>query len=376
MIGNHPGQHQRFENIDALRGLAALLVIWLHVAEVFVMLPGVQARGTAWYDVAGILNVGRVGVIAFFAISGYVIVPTVRAPRAGGTIDFLIKRLFRLFPPFWLAIAVAALTVWYLFDKELVAPVVWANLTMIPLEFQQPQMMGHFWTLEVELIFYAVVLTLFWSRALYRENVIAWLMTFLALAWVILSKTAMGKRFVEHNEVWPYLSYFLSVMFWGAMLRNRNTRQHISAVNKRWHQNWPFFLVTALVFGRPLLALTFGSPNVYREEWRGTLLGLILFLAATRVSTRYARPFVWLGTISYSLYLLHPAVFYPLFYVVLRHPSMAVWPLWTYIVLSILASIACAAMAYRFVEKPANAVARNIITRRSMRTVVHSSNSI
>ena len=356
----------RFENIDALRGLAALLVIWLHASEVFVTLPGVAARGTAWYDAADLLGVGRMGVVAFFAISGYVIVPTVRGPRVAGTVDFVIKRCFRLFPPFWLAIAVASVTVWWLFDRHLTVPIVMANLVMLPLEFGEPQMMGHFWTLEVELIFYGLVLILFWSRRLHREPFLAWSLVLIQIAWAVAFKSVLGRAIVDHNLVWSFLGYFICVMFWGAMLRSRHGRPSVDASrgSTSWRRVWPFWLVTALVFGRPLLAIAFGSPTVHREDWRGTLLGLILFWVTTHVPARSARPFVWLGSISYSLYLLHPAVFYPLFHLAAKSPQFASAPLWSFIAASMLASIIAASLAFRYVEQPSNAAARRWVARR------------
>ena len=57
----------RFSHIDALRGIAAFLVIWLHVSEVFVRLsPETMAQGTALYDIAWAVDVGRIGVVVFF----------------------------------------------------------------------------------------------------------------------------------------------------------------------------------------------------------------------------------------------------------------------------------------------------------------------
>ena len=357
---------RRFANVDALRGLAAVLVIWLHASEVFVQLPAVAARGTAWFDAADLLGIGRTGVVAFFAISGYVIVPTLRGGRVDGTVDFLIKRGLRLFPPFWLAIALSAGSVWWLFGRDLDVFTVVANATMVPLEFGAPQMMGHFWTLEVELIFYALVLVFFWSGTLHRHAVVAGWMLGLTVAWAVLFRSHFGRAIVDHNLVWSYLAYFLAIMFWGAMVRDRQAGvAGASAASGR--PSWPFHLMTAIVFGRPLIALVFGSTTVHREDWRGTLLGLILFLVAIRVPDRFARPFVWLGTISYSLYLLHPAVFYPLYYAVAHDPRWSGAPLFVYIALSVIGSVACAALAYRVVERPANALARRWVDRRRAR---------
>ena len=102
----------RYENIDALRGIAAMLVVWLHGAELFVRLPGIDGRGQIWYDIAHTVDFGRIGVVAFFMISGYVIPPTLRGPLANGTRRFLVRRFFRLFPAYWLSIPLGYLLLW------------------------------------------------------------------------------------------------------------------------------------------------------------------------------------------------------------------------------------------------------------------------
>ncbi len=355
MIASPPPSH-RDENIDLLRGVAALLVVWLHAAEVFVVLPGIAAHGTAWFDAADLLDTGRIGVTAFFAISGYVIVPTLRGPRDPATRDFLIKRFFRLYPPFWVSMACAAITVWWMFGRPLSVAVVAANTTMVPIEFGLPQMMGQYWTLEVELIFYALIVLLFRSGRLHRDGTIAAGLVVAAIAWPLLYRSALGRSIVDRNLVWSFLAYFLTIMFWGSMVRARMRTPYRRL-------DVPFVVVTALVFARPVLALVFGSPTVHREDWRGTLLGLLLFVAFTRLPARHAKPFVWLGTISYSLYLFHPAVFYPMYRLVSTHPALAQAWLPLYLLVVTLASVAVAAVVHRWVEEPSNAFARRIVAR-------------
>jgi len=82
----------RFSHIDALRGIAALLVIWLHVSEVFVRIsPETAAQGTALYDVAWSVDVGKIGVVIFFSISGFVICRSLNGNIIEGSKKFLIN---------------------------------------------------------------------------------------------------------------------------------------------------------------------------------------------------------------------------------------------------------------------------------------------
>lgn len=79
----------RLQNIDALRGVCVLLVLFTHLAI------------APWF-------VGRVGVAAFFLVSGYVIPFSLQ--ETGGirsVLYFWIKRFFRLWPAYWLSILLA-----------------------------------------------------------------------------------------------------------------------------------------------------------------------------------------------------------------------------------------------------------------------------
>jgi peptidoglycan/LPS O-acetylase OafA/YrhL len=78
----------RLRRIDALRGIAALLVVWLHVAESYVGLGPIDGR---WmYEFARSIDVGRVGVVAFFLISGFVIPFSIRIDSPAPVGSFLL----------------------------------------------------------------------------------------------------------------------------------------------------------------------------------------------------------------------------------------------------------------------------------------------
>ena len=59
---------KRFGYIDAQRGLAAILVIWLHATDAFMQLP-TPPTGGLLYKISAAIDTGRIGVILFFAIS-------------------------------------------------------------------------------------------------------------------------------------------------------------------------------------------------------------------------------------------------------------------------------------------------------------------
>src|SRR6218665_1482104 len=99
-------QPDRLVHIDAMRAIAALLVVWVHIAETLAPVAG--ERGWV-YDVARELNVGGIGVTMFFLISGFVIPSSLRddRPRGEELRVFAIRRFFRLYPAFWFSLPFA-----------------------------------------------------------------------------------------------------------------------------------------------------------------------------------------------------------------------------------------------------------------------------
>ena len=143
----------RLGYIDAQRGIAALLVLWLHATEVFMQLP--EAPSGAWlFDFAWAIDTGRVGVVLFFAISGFVI-PSSLGAQTNQTIQqtlkaFLIHRFFRLYPVYWVSVLASGI-----FGFYVLTPFSWQtvllNLTMIQSLLGAPDIMGLYWTLRIAL---------------------------------------------------------------------------------------------------------------------------------------------------------------------------------------------------------------------------------
>jgi len=97
---------RRLDNIQALRGIAAVLVVFYHIA--------LFLREGAWPGVSGyptgIWDQGWVGVDLFFVISGFIMVWTTRDIQRGvGTAaNFLWRRALRIYPLWWICAAVMA----------------------------------------------------------------------------------------------------------------------------------------------------------------------------------------------------------------------------------------------------------------------------
>ena len=163
----------RLSWLDALRGLAAMTVVYFHL-KTLVPIP-LPEHTWDWVDL------GKCGVVLFFLISGYIIPMSLE--RHGNLRKFWISRGFRLYPAFLVATAVALVlmaTGVTPFPNQLVQhPLsgVLAHGMMMQGLLGISSMVPVYWTLSYEMMFYLVVAGLF-AAGLHRHS--AWYATGLA----------------------------------------------------------------------------------------------------------------------------------------------------------------------------------------------------
>lgn len=169
---NAPQQHAagaRLVEVDALRGVAAMAVVLFHYTTRFVDLYGGGAGGPSLSA-----PYGHFGVNLFFVISGFVIFMTLE--RTKRPMDFVVSRFSRLFPAYWVAVAVTfAVVSWAgLPGKEVTGLQALGNGLMLHGFLGIPHVDGVYWTLQVELFFYAWMLLLFVTGHLSKVHVALW----------------------------------------------------------------------------------------------------------------------------------------------------------------------------------------------------------
>src|SRR4051794_9881937 len=131
--------------LDALRGFAALTVVWFHLSP---LMLGNQRH----LAIMRHIDLGKYGVLLFFLVSGYVIPMSLE--RHGSLRRFWIGRLCRIYPAYLATIAiVVAIGAW---RGALLAH---ASMLVDPLGVRGAVRV--FWTLSYEMIFYLVVAGLF-----------------------------------------------------------------------------------------------------------------------------------------------------------------------------------------------------------------------
>jgi peptidoglycan/LPS O-acetylase OafA/YrhL len=349
---------ERYAHIDSLRAVAALLVVWTHAAEMFAPLAG----GSWLVDVSSRYNLGRMGVVAFFGVSGFLIPTSLRSggDRPGRT--FLIRRFFRLFPAFWLSVPLGVLALWTLFGRPIATGDVLLNLTMVPDIFRAQPVMGSYWTLEYELAFYGLCLLAFKAGLLDRRYFAAFA-TALFLGAYVAGFAGLVVLDAQRYGDLGVMSLNLGCLFLGALWRRLldarlNDFEKLVLVGALAL----FFIVTPAACAYAVLG--HGSDNPFFVQFPVSYgVGVALFIAMTSTAKVRWRPLAWTGQVSYSLYLLHPVVTYGMRYAFERHAPGSALPVGVQMLIAAALSIALAALAFQLVERPAIACGRRITGR-------------
>lgn len=333
----------RLLGIDALRGLAAIAVLLFHYTTRFD-----QKHGHA-VELPFSVDSGFLGVQLFFAISGFVIFMTLDRLRAPA--EFLGSRFSRLFPAFWAAVLLTAAAEWLAQPlAEPVAPIhALLNLSMLHGYFGVPSVDGVYWTLQVELFFYLVMFLLWLAGALQRPlwAVGGWL----ALCAASAALPALLGRGLPHAlQEALLLSHFphfaIGIAVYLGLYRDAR-------------QPWAALAIAALALaviaqvdggGRALWSLLFG-------------LLLVLGLRSGGNAPRWLAPLIWLGSISYPLYLLHQDIGYIALQWLQAQGVVGL----ASVALATALALALAALVHRLVEEPALQALRRRLRPLSLR---------
>jgi peptidoglycan/LPS O-acetylase OafA/YrhL len=164
---------EKIQNIQALRGIAVLLVVFFHVQIV--------EEKYAQYDFISpdFFIIGMSGVDLFFVISGFVmVIVTHRSFQSSGKIrQFLYHRITRIYPLYWFYSSLVLCV--YLIQPTLVNSSVGNQVNIISSYLLLPQdlppLINVGWTLILEMYFYFVfALLLLLPKEKFLFGIIAW----------------------------------------------------------------------------------------------------------------------------------------------------------------------------------------------------------
>ncbi|MGO4327444.1 acyltransferase family protein [Cupriavidus sp. 2TAF22] len=350
------------DSIQALRGLAAAYVLVYHSG---LRLGGEHAPLLGWLT-ENVIKRGHVGVDVFFVISGFIIawVAVLARTQPEPTLSFAIRRVCRLAPPYWFMSVLHALTL------NPVSPGLFAaSLAFIPSAPQDAPYFGYpalyvGWSLNYEMAFYAVCalgLMLAGRRALLVMAAV-FAVTTLALPW-----WRFGAVDLDPAHAYPFASAWLS------MIANPLVLEFALGCALAWLYARTRHRLTRGV-ATVLLALGvagFSASLVLVEPefslgGRALPAGALLFgaVAAEHAGVlRVPRMLVWLGELSYALYLTHPTVIEAVKRLMPElAPGQMGWQLARFAIDAALA-LGLAMLLHRWVEQPAMAAGRRLARR-------------
>lgn len=355
---------------------AGLLVNHGKVASHIPSLDGIRALsfGCVFLAHAGIPGVpGLFGVTVFFFLSGFLITTLLRRElgKTGAVSlrNFYLRRALRILPPFYVILAGAAVLSAYgisgpRFDSgALIAQALhYANYWIAFQGFGGfPAGTGVYWSLAVEEHFYLLFPWLFvalaWLGASNRRKAMALLglcaVSLLWRCWLVFGLQASVDRTSVASD-----TRFDSILFGCALALFENPVLDSTAISERL---WKYLLLP--VAGVVLLATFAVRGAAFRETFRYTLQGLSLaplFVCAVRypewgpMKVLNLRPVAYVGTLSYSLYLLHQIVIASIDNL---RPG---WGVAKTAPLALVVSFALAFMIYRLVERPCAELRRRL----------------
>lgn len=322
----------RFPTFEGLRALCALGVLVFHAGSSTGLTTG---PGAATDDLASWVQHLNVGVSVFFVLSGFLLFrPFVLAHLADlappPTGSYLWRRLVRIYPAYWLALAGAVVLVdvdlgggWSTLRYAALIQIYWGDTVLGGLT--------QAWSLCTEVSFY-LFLPL-WAAALRRTTgsvtrrvrvhsaalVVLYLVGVSVRAQLRAGDHALGYATLPANADLFAIGMALAVASAAATVRGRPPGGLARTVGDLPAASW----AAALCCYAGVVALRypfgFDPPTVAQEVLRQVLFGLIagllvapgVFGAQDRGLIRRllrGRPLVWAGVVSYGVYLWHLTV--------------------------------------------------------------------
>jgi peptidoglycan/LPS O-acetylase OafA/YrhL len=319
-----------------LRGIAALSVVLFH-------LSGARPGGQ------GLFALGVTGVELFFIISGFVILMTLEHTRSAG--HFLMGRFSRLYPAYWAGILFTSALI--LSNDRLtpgsdsLAPGRFvANLTMLQHYLHRNHLDESYWTLSIELSFYALMFAAFLGKALGRLELIG--AALLPCAFLFRSHAFQAAlpgwhdALVHRLPIVLYYPLFLAgIVFYRMHRQGADPRRYV--------------LLAACWAAQLALFDEGGTSRQVLDVWlyAGALaayFGLFLLFTQGRLEFLATPVTLFFGKISYSLYLIHQ--YFSTRFLIPQLLSRG-FPYWLAAASAFLASILVAVAITWIVESPA-----------------------
>lgn len=341
-----------FNNIQAMRGIASLIVFIHHL---FNMRPSMTP---SWLE-RGFYAVGPAGVDIFFVISGFVV--TLSAFKTSGkpsprkeSVIFMLKRIARVYPTYWVVLAIAFIIsppVWL--SPEWLPHTSLAHLLTLTDTCNYKVMVA--WTLVYEMFFYLVlsILIMFGRKNFFQ--VLFW--------WIFIEILAIAlfnihdKNFASYVPLNPQIIQFSAGCVVAFIVKELKP-----AYGKE------------ILLGGIIMFFAMCYVNITMANWSPWARTLTLTLPCAMMiygacvsemqgTFKFKAPILWLGNISFSLYLWHHITFETMGYVFDKLHLTTSLPNFLSLAIWSACAITMAYLSHNFIEKPSYKIIGGAIDR-------------
>ncbi|MDQ0114702.1 acyltransferase family protein [Paenibacillus harenae] len=375
---------QRYDQLDSLRGLAALAVMIGHFFLVFMpMAQNTSSMGFLEYP----LNVlkysplhafwgGHEAVIMFFLLSGFVLSLPFYSNKQQSYVKYVVKRICRIYLPFVAALLIAILFREAVFMHKLtdLTPYFNSLWTRSPdfasigdhlrfiTNYNTTKYNPIIWTLvhemRISLLFpFAMILVAKWG---WKAGVP------LAIGLSLLSSYLLGVIETRYTTNYVISLHYASFFVVGALLAQY--RENLKQLYSRFNGWLIAVLMIAALFSYSYKWVIYGKSFAkHITELRGDWLiaiGASVFIVAAMSSARalkllHQKPLLFLGKISYSLYLYHMIIL-----LTLLHRLNGTMDTAFIAIIAFVVSFGAAAASYYYVELPSIRLGRLLTSSR------------
>jgi peptidoglycan/LPS O-acetylase OafA/YrhL len=362
---------QRFDELDSLRGIAAIMVVLNHF---FLATNSAGSRENLLRGLIDPLQNGPAAVALFFLLSGFVLSLPVWRGKPQSYSVFIVRRICRIYLPYLFGLAlsvlgasifashtVSGLSQW--FYPTWTGPINWTlvlkHILFIGPRYNVREFNFAFWTLIIEMRV-SIILPFFLLLMRWLSFGEMWLVCAITLIIGCISESRLSAL-----QILGWTSLFIAgaIVARAIILESR----HISSIFSR-RAIAVLSLTTFLFAGylEPTLHLSGILARVPCAVGGLATICAALYNSELR-SFLNTRTLQFMGRISYSLYLLHVTVLYVVF-----HLFYGVLPKTIIFVLYIGMSFLVAAISYKLIERPSIELGRRL-TRKSIVVTKESS---
>lgn len=282
-------QQNRFQELDALRGIAALMVVLFHYT---------MKRPEAELG----FKLGTTGVDLFFIISGFVIFMSLT--KAKTSLDFVINRVSRLYPTYWACVTFTfvLITFFALKNHEAIPLKQYVgNMTMFQYYLGITDLDGPYWTMIIEMIFYIGIVLLFHFKALKYLNPIGMTLSLSVVLLTTFFYNSTTQWLLKYIPLLQYVPLFLA----GTLFYKSYT------LKSKLIENY-ILLFLCLVCQIVMFNYCGRSRSVISQLQYAMMLivyfALFVLFVNGKLGFIVSKATLFLGKISFALYLIHQYV--------------------------------------------------------------------